>query len=181
MSNRPHVQSSTSHQHYISFQWVSLAVFKLHGHWPFLFDIAQNSHIVMLHLMKNYVALWHGLVRVFLPCECDLKKAGWNTNPNGWFAALDVTSTKCKRSRHLIIMNNRGGAFYFWLFFYFLILFVVCRLWGLVCTLHGVSALRSGTSVVSMILFYGVTRMILNDGRYAWGWRLKIKAERWWS
>jgi hypothetical protein len=99
----------------------------------FLFDIAQNSHIVMLHLTKNYVALWHGLVRVFPPCECDLKKVGWNTNPNGWFAALDVTSTKCKRSRHLIIMNNRGAAFYFWLFFYFLILFVVCRLWVLVC------------------------------------------------
>jgi hypothetical protein len=166
MSNRPHVQSSTSHQHYISFQWVSLAVFKLHGHWPFLFDIAQNSHIVMLHLMKNYVALWHGLVRVFLPCECDLKKAGWNTNPNGWFAALDVTSTKCKRSRHLIIMNNRGGAFYFWLFFYFLILFVVCRLWGLVCTLHGVSALRSGTSDGALFPWFSFTEW------QGWSWMM---------
>ncbi len=95
---------------------------------------------------ENYVALWYGLVRVFLLCECDLKKAGWNKNPNGWFAALDVSSRKCQRSRHLIIMNNRGAAFYFLFFFYFLFLLVVCRLWGLVCVLHGVSALRSGTS-----------------------------------
>ncbi len=121
-------------------------MFKLHAPLPFLFDIAQNSHIVMVHLMKTML-------------HCDMDLSGFFSCVNVTWRRLDEIQTlmddllhwmcqaeNVKGAGHLIIMNNRGAAFYFLLFFYFLFLLVVCRLWGLVCVLHGVSALRSGTS-----------------------------------
>jgi len=105
-------------------------------------------------------------VQLFLLCDCDLKKARWNANPNGWFVTLDVMSKKWQRRKWLIIMNNRQIAFYFLLFFNFLVLFVIYRLWSLVCVLYGVPTLRSNIGDGMFVLWFSFMEW------RRWCWRM---------
>jgi hypothetical protein len=110
----------------------------------------------------------------FLLCECDLKKAKWTSNLNGWFVVLDVTSRKCHR-KQLIIMNRRGAAFNLLQFFNFLVFFLICELWGLVCVLEGMLALILGTS--DGTLFWGFLYMEDEDDVEWWTVCLRLEVE----
>lgn len=70
------------------------------------------------------------------------------------FATMDMTGRKCQMKRWLIIMTSRGAAFYFLLLFYFLIMFVVCKLWGLICVLHEVLKSRISDGALFLWFFF---------------------------
>ncbi len=70
-------------------------------------------------------------------------------------------------------MNIRGAAFYFLMFSYFSFVFVVCRLWVLVCVIHGMLVPKSKTSDGALFLrfFYIVkTTMMRRDWQCTWWW-----------
>jgi hypothetical protein len=70
--------------------------------WVFCKDVIKCNASSMSIVIAPIYFVWGCIMSYdldlcpgFLLCECDLKKARWTPNPNGWFVVLDVTSRKC--------------------------------------------------------------------------------------